>query len=311
MPRPLLCLLVPLALFAIGCGSEPPAAASTPTPPTPSSDKPADFQPSACGQINGLVTWDREKAIPSVQPVIDLRPRPDGKGSDLRVLVHPYAPRIDPFTYALAGAVVYLRGVNPTRAKPWDLPPVSVEIRDSQILVKQVAVKKGDDPQNGIKPDLRVTGRVGFVRRGEPVKFQSAEPVFHSLRGRGAAFFAIPFPDPERPLERSFDTYGRVELTSAAGFSWHAADLFVCDHPYYAISDLEGRFQFTQVPEGIYELVAWHPNWGTTASERNPETGLVQRLVYAPPLESSRPVMVNPGRKTFANANLPHPDFPK
>ena len=44
--------------------------------------------------------------------------------------------------------------------------------------------------------------------------------------------------------------FGRFELTSAAGYYWQSADLFVCDHPYYAVSDGTGRFQFTQVPAG-------------------------------------------------------------
>ncbi len=294
MPRPLLCSLLPLlplVLFAVGCGSEPPAATSTPAP-TATNNKPADFQPGTCGKISGSVTWDRDCPIPAVPQVYDRRPRSDGNGYDTRILTHPYAPNIDQFTRALKGAVVYLRGVNPVRAKPWDLPTVTVEVRDSQIVVKQ-----GDRPP----------GRVGFVRQGEPVKMQSSEPFHHVLRGRGAAFFALPFPDPEKPLEHRFETYGRVELTSAAGFHWHAADLFVCDHPYYAVSDSNGMFAFTQVPEGTYELVVWHPNWTTTASERNPETSLVQRVVYAAPLESSRPVMVVAGRVIMANAVLTIP----
>lgn len=287
MPRVLLAL-IPLSLFAAGCGSEPPVAASV--PPAPTADAPRDFQPGACGKVVGLLTWTG--ARPTVPPVTDIRPRPDGGGYDTRVLTHPYAPNIDRATHALSGAVVYLRDVNPARAKPWDLPPVRVEFRDSQIAVTQ-----GD----------RAPGRVGFVRRGEPVSFRSSEPTFNVLRGRGAAFFALPFPDPDQALERTFDTYGRITLTSAAGFPWQAADLFVCDHPYYTLSGADGRFEFAQVPEGTYELVAWHPNWVSTASERNPETGLVQRVTYAPPLESARSVAVVPGRTVHANANLALP----
>lgn len=287
MPRPLLCLLASVALFAVGCGAEPPAAAN---PPAPATNTPADYQAGACGGITGAVTWDRDTPIPTVAPVMDVRPRADGAGYDTRALTHPYAPRINRFTYAVGGVVVSLRGVNPARAKPWDLPPVSVEIRDSQLVVKQ-----GERPPE----------RVGFVRRGEPVKFQSCEPAFHVLRGRGAAFFALPFPDPDKPLERAFDACGRIELTSAAGYPWHAADLFVCDHPYYTVADADGRFQFAQVPEGKYDLVAWHPNWVSTASDRSPETGLVTRHVYAPPLESSRPVVVVAGDVRLATLTLP------
>jgi hypothetical protein len=169
------------------------------------------------------------------------------------------------------------------------LPAVTVEFRDSQI---------------GVKQGLR-TARTGFVRRGAEVTFLSAEPVFHVLRGRGAAFFALPFPEPNQPLTRTFDTCGRVDLTSAVGLYWQSAELFVCDHPYYTISDSEGRFEFTQVPTGMYNLIAWHPNWVVERTERNPESGQPSRLHYAPPLESSRPVGVVPGRFTLANLTLP------
>lgn len=285
MPRPLLCLFALCAPLAVGCGAEPPVAAQI--APAPSGEKPADFQPGACGEITGAVTW--VGPVPVVPPITDIRPRNDGSGTDTRVVTPPNAPRVDNFTRALGGTVVYLRGVVPARAKPWDLPPVGVEMRDDQILVTQGA---------------RV-GRTGFVRRGEPVTMQSREPVFHSLRGRGAAFFALAFPEPNRSLERAFDTYGRVQLTSAAGFYWQAADLFVCDHPYYAVTDAEGRFRFAQVPDGKYELVAWHPNWVSTGFERNPENTLIARLDYAPPLEAARPVMVAPGRVTLATLTLP------
>ncbi|HEY1189634.1 MAG TPA: hypothetical protein VGE74_18450 [Gemmata sp.] len=236
------------------------------------------------------MTW--AGTIPNVPPVVAVLPRADGTGYDTRTFPHPYAPQIDRPTYALGGAVVYLRNVDPTRAKPWDLPPVKVEFREGQIVVRQGA---------------RPVGRVGFVPRGAAVTFQSSEPVFNVLRGRGAAFFALPFPDPDQPLTRGFDTGGRIALTSAAGFYWQAADLFVGDHPYYALSAADGRFELSQVPEGTYELVAWHPNWVPVAHERNPETGLVQRVTHAPPLESRRAVVVAAGRTAFAPVNLSLP----
>ena len=53
-----------------------------------------------------------------------------------------------------------------------------------------------------------------------------------------------------------------------------------------------------------YDLVAWHPNWEVVRTERNPETGQPSRLVYAPPLETSRPAAVVRGRPTLANLTL-------
>ena len=290
MLRSLLCSLFSLMIAAAaGCGSEPPAGAKPAEPAAPVNA--TAFVPAACGTITGLVTW--VGPVPDVTPVAHIIPRTNGDGYDTRLIVPANAPRIDRFTRGLAGAVVFLREVETARARPWDLGKVEVELRDSQIAVRQ---------------DGR-TGRTGFVLRGNDKKnevtMQSAEPVFHVLRGRGAAFFALPFPEPDMPLARTFDACGRVALSSAAGFYWQSAELFVCDHPYYALTDADGRFHFTQVPAGPYDLVAWHPNWVVARTERNPESGLPSRLHYAPPLESSRPVGVSAGRTTLANLTLP------
>lgn len=34
--------------------------------------------------------------------------------------------------------------------------------------------------------------------------------------------------------------------------------LFV-DNPYYTVTDAEGRFEIRDIPEGTYEVIAWHP----------------------------------------------------
>jgi hypothetical protein len=92
------------------------------------------------------------------------------------------------------------------------------------------------------------------------------------------------FPDPNRPLARPLKENGVVELTSAAGYYWMRAYLFVDDHPYYARTDKEGRFSLNQVPPGRYEVVCWMPNWQEARHERDPESSLVTRLFFQPPV---------------------------
>lgn len=282
MARLLLCLVL---CAALGCGSEPPATASA----RAAAEAPtgSEFDPAACGTVTGLVSWTGP--VPEVPPVVRAAPRADGTGFDLLPVALARAPRIDRASRGFAGVVVALRGISPARAKPWDHPPVSVDLRDQQIIVTQGAR----------------AGRAGFVRRGELVRFASAEPDFRSLRLRGTAFGAIPFPPGSEPVVRAFDAPGPVELSSAAGHFWQSADLFVCDHPYYTVTDAEGRFQFAQVPAGEYVLAAWHPNWIVTRAERNPESTLVSRYYYAEPLEESRPVLVAPGKASMATVAFP------
>jgi hypothetical protein len=191
---------------------------------------------------------------------------------------NPGAPRIDPQTGAIGNAVVFLRGVDPGRSRPWDHPPVRVELRDCQLHVVQGAADE----------------TVGFVRQGDAVELVSRDPWFHSLHAGAAAFFTLAFPDAEAPLRRCLRERGEVELTSEAGYYWMRAHLFVDDHPYYARTDREGHFELAGVPPGRQELVCWLPNWVEARRDRDPETGLVTRLTFKPSLQRVLQVVLDP-----------------
>jgi hypothetical protein len=258
-----------------GCEQAPPPGAPAEAPPPLA----ADFDPASAADVRVRVTWEGE--APEVSdfraPISPLSEQPGGKVHDWP---NPNAPAIDPVTGAVAAAVVFLRGVEPRKARPWDWPAVRVEMRDWQFHVLQ-----GD-----------ADARTGFVRRGEAVELVSAERAFHSVQARGAAFFALAFPDPGRPCVRRLTRPGVVELSSPAGYFWMRAHLFVADHPYYACTDADGRFTLPRVPPGTYEAVCWLPHWRTAERELDGDTGLLTRLTFRPPIEVVRPVRVAPGR---------------
>src|SRR5439155_25547234 len=138
-------------------------------------------------------------------------------------------------------------------------------------------------------------GNVGFVRRGDAVEMVSGQEVFHSLHASGAAFFTLAFPDAGDVACRRFEENGQVELTSAAGYYWMRGYLFVDEHPYYTRTDGEGRFTLANVPPGPCEVVCWLPDWREAHHERDPESGLVTRLTFRPPLEIVRPIKLTEG----------------
>ena len=274
-------LLVVMASTAAGCGRSPAQPVVTIQPPVPVSQA---FDSAASGSIGGRVVWQGE--TPVVEPLAIL-PIAAGleTGQPKQLRPNPHAPLIDPATRGVGGAVVYLRQVDAARARPWDHAPVTVAMTDYQLKIG--------------------AGRIGFVRRGDPVTLVSRQPVHHALRADGATFFTLPFPEADRPLTRRFERTGLVELSSAATYFWMRGYLFVDDHPYYTQTAPDGGFTLTDVPAGRYELVVWLPNWREAGRDLDPEFGVVQRLRFAPPIEARRPIEVRAGARTVEAVALP------
>ncbi len=252
----------------------------------------ANFDPDAAGTVRGQVVWSGD--VPDVPPlrVWALPFDPPGIGPSRP---NPYAPAVDPATHGVRDVRVSLRGVDPRRSRPWDLPPVRVALRDFRIDVCQ-----GDG-----------RGRVGFVRRGEAVEVVSEQAVSHTMRADGVEFWTLAFPDPGRPLSRRLSRTGVVELSSGSGYFWTRAELLVTEHPYVAATDAEGRFTLTRVPPGRYELVCRLPDWRVRRQERDPETMRAVRLVFGPPAELVTPVTVRAGETCSVTVPFGEGAFPR
>jgi hypothetical protein len=215
-------------------------------------------------------------------------PLSDGPGGTWQNWTNPLTPVIDPQSGGVAGAVVFLQEVAPQQGRPWNHPPVRVEVRDHTLHVLQ-----GE-----------ADGLAGFVRRGQAVPFVSRQDSFVSIRLRGAAFFALPLPDRDQPRAHTFERQGIVELDSGSGQFWMRGYLFVADHPYFTRSDRRGLFSLTEVPAGDYQLVCWLPDWREAARELDADTGLLWRVTYRPAFRQVRSLRVEAGRTTDVNFAL-------
>jgi hypothetical protein len=267
------CIMV-LVLAVAGCDDRP---ASPPPPPATPDGAASQYDASTTGTIRGRVTWTG--ALPEVEPFrAPLSPLSEHPGGNACLWPNPNAPVIDLHGHGVAGAVVYLRGVDPRRARPWAHTDVTVELREHAIHIVQ-----GNAEQ-----------RTGLVRRGAAVKFRSVQEDLDSVQARGDAFFALPFPPHAEPCRRTLSQCGVVELMSGAGHFWMRGYLMVSDHPYLATTEADGRFVLEHVPPGEYEIVCWHPSWHEAAHERDADTGLWTRLVFRPPMTVIRPIAVTP-----------------
>jgi hypothetical protein len=262
--------------LALGCTESPTqVSAEGQEEPLPAA---CHFDPATAGTIHGQVLWSGEMPnVPSFEVHAWAYEGSPPQGPQLRP--NPHAPQINPDTRGVHGAVVFLRGVDPERSRPWDHAAVVVEHKDRRLEVLQGGKRSS----------------IGFVRRGEAVTLVSRESVFNALTASGAAFFTLTFPDPNQPLKRNLRDRGHVELSSNAGWYWMRAHLFVDSHPYYVLTSENGSFRLPQVPPGRYQIVCWMPSWQIARQERDPESALVTRLFFQPPVEMSQYVSLEPG----------------
>jgi hypothetical protein len=242
----------------------------------------ARFDPKTAGTIAGRVLWDGD--LPNVQPVRYM-------GLDKTVpdaIPNPHRPTIDAKSRAIAAALVHLKKVDPAVAAPWKLPPASAVFTD-----KDLEVRQGPDKTP-----------IGLVRKGDDLACSTTAKGSFLLIGRGNAFFSLPFVEPGHVTRRRLENAGHVELTCGRGRYWLRGHVWVSEHPYVALTKVDGSFTLEQVPAGEYELAVWLPNWNVLREERNAETGEVERLLFQPPLERSQSVTVAADKQSTSDIRL-------
>jgi len=106
-----------------------------------------------------------------------------------------------------------------------------------------------------------------LVPENAVLQMESSDATLHTIHMEGAATFNLPFPFTHQITSRTMSTPGLVHLRCNGGHVWMNAEMMVVAHPYYAVTDESGQFEFSNVPPGTYEIVAWHEGWGREGKE--------------------------------------------
>lgn len=201
-------------------------------------------------------------------------PLPKPKGYNLTTLPDPiYCGRISdgkgwrllqPFQTGpggvFRGVVVYLETVE--RGKPFADEPPRIEARDCRFLPF-----------------------VNLVRDRHQLTVVNLDPAMHDIQAYETShlgprvLFNVPLPISQRyPHEAGLSahfhkhyegepitstihmTKGRQVFVMQCGFhAYMESWALVQDHPYYTLTDENGRFELTGVPSGNYRIKIWHP----------------------------------------------------
>lgn len=124
--------------------------------------------------------------------------------------------------------------------------------------------------------------RVVGVLANQALSIENNDPTYHNLH---------PLPKLNPEFNRSQAPYSSPYLTKfeRAEFGipvrcnqhpWEKAYISVFDHPFFATSDLLGRFEIRGIPAGRYQIVAWHEVLGEQEIEITVVPGEVRNIDF-------------------------------
>ena len=102
------------------------------------------------------------------------------------------------------------------------------------------------------------------ARVGQQVVFLNDDPVLHNVRSVSEenAPFNDMMPTKGMRIAKTFDKQEVMVRAKCDVHPWMAAFVGVVAHPFFAVSSAEGEFSLQNVPEGSYEIEAWHEVFG-------------------------------------------------
>ncbi len=181
-------------------------------------------------------------------------------------------------------------------------------VANTVVFLKDVSRGKALDipaPRRSLdQKQCRYEPHILLVPENGPLQLKSSDAVLHTVHMDGAASYNLPFPFTNQTVTRNMPSAGLVNVRCNGGHSWMNAELMVVPHPYYAVTDENGRFELTDVPPGKYVIVAWHEGWKLAREESAFDVlteRKVRRPVFSDPKTWEKQVTVNPDETATIN----------
>ena len=117
--------------------------------------------------------------------------------------------------------------------------------------------------------DCRYHPHVFGMRVNQPLEILNSDPTLHNIHAmpKGNAEFNNGQPIQGMKMSHTFDKQEVMVPFKCDVHGWMNAYVGVMNHPYYAVTDKDGKFELKGLPPGTYTIEAWHEKLGAqTAS---------------------------------------------
>ena len=106
---------------------------------------------------------------------------------------------------------------------------------------------------------------------GQELLIQNSDATLHNIHGlpKINSEFNFAMPKVVKQKTMRIDKPEHSILIKCDVHPWMKAYVSVFDHPYFAVTDENGRYEIENIPPGTYEVVAWHEKFkGNTLSQK-------------------------------------------
>ena len=198
----------------------------------------------------------------------------------------PGATKVDTATAGDVKGMVMLDGAAPMNAAiKMNADPVCVKAnttpqfqetylaKDGHLGNVFVYVKDGlgnyvfDTPTESAKidqKDCRYDPHVFGVRVNQPVEIVNSDPTLHNIHALPKANQEFNNGQPIQGMKMSHTFTAKEVMVpfKCDVHGWMNAYVGVLDHPYFATTDADGKFELKSLPPGTYTIEAWHEKMG-------------------------------------------------
>jgi plastocyanin len=103
------------------------------------------------------------------------------------------------------------------------------------------------------------------VMVGQTIEIKNSDGTLHNVHSlpKNSTQFNSAMPIKDQVIKKKFSSPERMVRMKCDVHPWMSAYVGVMEHPYFAVSAEDGTFTIANVPDGTYEVEAWHEHLGT------------------------------------------------